>query len=1025
MTATDPARLRKPRSNTVLYIMLSLIAAGLLAVAVPLYIGIFQRASEPQTEPVQQPGPSENLTDLILSPHIVRPTINHTPADGFPFADRTLSPHGVPLGSVTRSISLLSPTSEIRVINVEIESPADDHGLHIANDTCSQTESLSKATSCHISLEWLPHRPGRLRDTVLNMEIRPPEPLPGQPVTGSWAAFRHVVPISGQLHPAPAPISVSMEPFEFGHPIPGETRSISRRLEVRNRPARILQIRRSAEVLSMQQAFRIETQDCKGTLTPPPGPEPAWCEITALWEPQPGSPALDAFVNVYYVEAGTPEHPEEGPRQILPVPVTSETGIDPAIPETHDPTTPGRAAWDLAAANFDEIHSGDPTRHIRARLYALDGPIRILEAPELFADTPLQRNGLSIQPRPCLQPGTIPAGHDCPMTIDWTIPSTATQLDANIILRWSADSDDALPQELVLTVTGSFTPPQPELLPIHDPVNTAQPATATTGDSRAQPNTPLLPEDDEGNKNATPGSDAGPAAPDDGDSTSPGPQPSAPIGAIRQQLEDTRQRSLPEPGAPEKQPRQTGGEPPAGTDPESSLAPDAAGAAATGAAQTQQQRHAAQSPSAQASHLELLAARNDLMRRRSIPVLDGGGIIRIDIPPDPRSSAPNWRDKDYTAIGIPKAPGESSRPVNLGATILAGTPIPAVLDLHIDARQPTPVTATVQRDIYAAHGDSIVIPRGSKVIGYTLAGAQLPGSTSAADTFNTAFAGRIQVHWNRIIRPDGAAFAPAAELRTADLMGRPGLPGTVNSRELSAFLSALSSIALQAGTTALLAEDITRIVSAQAGQTGTADVAGNLGQVISTPGSADTPASTTHTFRVTAEQQARQQARIALAEVLQSQFARALPPPPSVTAAAGSRMNLIPAVDLWLTPAIAPTAADPPAAEPETTPQNLTTTFPLTPEERNPSSSGSPDPLAPAPAPYIPPASLRDDYSAFEDPLLQQEFDAPAAGNGTLHQGTTQPSNGSFQSQDPPQPSGTGSLLLHAQPPATSPAWRR
>lgn len=1005
MTATPPARHPARRSNTLLYILMSLLTLALVAIAIPLYLGIFQQASNPQGDANQQPqGPSENISDFTFAPGLPsQPTIQQTPSHGFRFPDRTLSPHGIPLASVTESISLLSPTSEIRVINLHIDSPTDDHGIRVATDTCSQTESLSKATSCHITLEWLPEKHGRLRNTLLAMEIRPPEPLPGQPARPpNWAPFRHVVPISAQLHPAPPPIQVSMLPFNFNHPIPGETLNISRRLEVRNRAARILLIRRKASLLSMQQAFDIDADDCNRTLTPPPGGHPAWCEITASWSPAPGSPPLDAQVNVYYVEAATPEHPDEGPRQTLVIPVTSPSGIEAEIPPDQAPATPGTAAWEIPEADFNKFPSGSPTRIIRTRLFAKNGPIRILDVPDLFASTPHERSGLELIWDDCLEPGVIPANHDCPMNIQWNIPATPTTLNATVILRWSADTKDALPQELPLPVFGSFVPPQPELI-LLDPSSADAPQTPAATPERRQP--PQTAQDTE--ETTEPQENRQPAQTDADTTSQPEPQPPDPLRHVHERLEDILQRPIPEPIDPNRQPEPEQDTPSSAAPPQAQPPPgdEAPAAAAMQPGQVHIER--AQSSFA-AGDLQLAAARDDLMRRRSIPVLDGAGIIRIQGAKKPEPPKPRWTDPDYTMIGIPRTPGESSRPVNLSATILAGTPIPAVLDFHINALQPTPVTATVTRDIYASHGSSIVIPRGSKAIGFTLAGNQQPGATQAADSFNTAFAQRIQIHWTRLIRPDGAAFAPASEIRTTDLMGRPGLPGRINRRELASFLSALSTIALQAGTTALLADDITRIVSAQAGQTGTSDVVGSPGDVISNPGDANTAASTTHTFRVTPAQQARQQARMALTEVLQSQFAAALPPPPTVTAAAGSRMQLVPAVDLWLTPAIPAVQTQPPAdpaqEDPET-PQILTTTFPLTPEERNPSQGSQPEPYTPAPDPYTLTEPILDAYSTYETQIA-----AP----------TPQPET----AVAPEHAASQGRILQPAQPPSTNPGWR-
>ena len=998
-----PAAQRPPAARLLVFLV-GLATVLLLVIAVFLFLQIFEQASRPEQPPEDTaPAPAE-LPGIALSPHLAAlPTISASP-ESLSFPEQTLSPYGSPLEPVTGSISLLSPTASIRVINLRISSPDPGHGIAVETETCTKTESLPKATSCHISLQWSPTRPGRLKRTYLEMDIRPPAPLPGQPQDAlSWPEFRHVIPLFAELHPAPDPVRLSIPGFRFANPVPGETLRVTHRLQVFNRPVRILLVRRDAPTLSMQQSFTLDT-DCEGTLTPPPGPNPAWCEITALWKPEPGSPPLDASINIYYAEAATEDHPREGPRNLLSAAVTSPGSIPAATPAPS--RTPASASWSQTAADFGTIPAGVPQRTKRLHLHVTGAPVRILKPPELFSQSPHLSAGLKLDWDPCLQPGVLDAGYNCPLYIEWT---PASNIDATVILRWSPEREGASPQELTLPVTGTFLSTQPEPLappPGGHPAGTTRPQTTTSPDPRNPGRTGRAGPD----RQTRP-----PAQPQD----QPQFQPFSPTDAIPPEtLPETPDRFVPNPRPPE----------PVETTPEEVISADDAVIIpedlpasrlpqAPGPDSLQPVAALQPLPAPPAGLVELLsmqAARSDLLRRRAVPVLGGPGIVRV---PEtiPAAPEPRWTDPDYRHIGIRREPGQASRPVDLTTAILAGTPIPAVLDLHIDARQPTPVTATVERDVHASHGSAVIIPRGSRAIGYTVANAQQPGAPASASAYDTAFAGRIQIRWVRLIRPDGSAFAPASELRTADLMGRPGLPGRLNRRELASFLSALGSIALQAGTTAILAEDITRIVSAQGGAVGSADLIGTPGTVTSQPSTSETGPGTTHVATITAAQQARNQARLAIVEVLGSQFARALPPPPSVTATAGTRMNLIPAVDLWLTPAIpdpgflAPADPGVPPRE-QDAPAILSTTVPAIPEQRDAASRQRPE--APSYRPYsLPPLSPDPDpYRHYPREGIQTPAVLPAPED-------------LLPAPQARLPAASPSLLP-ASPPSTLPSWR-
>jgi type IV secretion system protein VirB10 len=95
-----------------------------------------------------------------------------------------------------------------------------------------------------------------------------------------------------------------------------------------------------------------------------------------------------------------------------------------------------------------------------------------------------------------------------------------------------------------------------------------------------------------------------------------------------------------------------------------------------------------------------------------------------------------------------------------------GTVIPAVTETAIDLELPGYVRAVVSRDVRGFDGTTVLIPRGSQLIGQYRAGV--------TDGQSRAF-----VVWSRALTPDGVSVdigSPAA-----DRLGRSGVPGETNT----------------------------------------------------------------------------------------------------------------------------------------------------------------------------------------------------------------------------------------------------
>lgn len=118
------------------------------------------------------------------------------------------------------------------------------------------------------------------------------------------------------------------------------------------------------------------------------------------------------------------------------------------------------------------------------------------------------------------------------------------------------------------------------------------------------------------------------------------------------------------------------------------------------------------------------------------------------------------------------------------ATVPQGTLIPAILETGLDSSHAGFARALVQRDIRGFDGSTILIPRGSRLIG------EYAGN--AAQGQKRAF-----IIWSRLIRPDGVTIAlnsPAAEP-----VGGGGVKAHVNSHFFARFSGAILQSVLNLG----------------------------------------------------------------------------------------------------------------------------------------------------------------------------------------------------------------------------------
>ena len=117
-----------------------------------------------------------------------------------------------------------------------------------------------------------------------------------------------------------------------------------------------------------------------------------------------------------------------------------------------------------------------------------------------------------------------------------------------------------------------------------------------------------------------------------------------------------------------------------------------------------------------------------------------------------------------------------------------GTVIPAILETAINSDLPGFARAVVSRDVRGFDGSTIVIPRGSKLIGQYRSGVAVGQS-------------RAFVVWSRLLTPQGVSIDIGSP--GADRLGRGGLDGETNTHFFQRFGSSILLSVLSAGLDAV------------------------------------------------------------------------------------------------------------------------------------------------------------------------------------------------------------------------------
>lgn len=123
---------------------------------------------------------------------------------------------------------------------------------------------------------------------------------------------------------------------------------------------------------------------------------------------------------------------------------------------------------------------------------------------------------------------------------------------------------------------------------------------------------------------------------------------------------------------------------------------------------------------------------------------------------------------------------------NRSMTVPQGHLIPAVLETGFDSTKPGFARAVVSRDVRGFDGKTVLIPRGSKLVGEYRSNIA-PGQN------------RAMISWTRLVRPDGMTIA--MDSPAVDTLGRGGVRASVNTHFFGRLGDALLQSTFEIGRT--------------------------------------------------------------------------------------------------------------------------------------------------------------------------------------------------------------------------------
>ena len=255
---------------------------------------------------------------------------------------------------------------------------------------------------------------------------------------------------------------------------------------------------------------------------------------------------------------------------------------------------------------------------------------------------------------------------------------------------------------------------------------------------------------------------------------------------------------------------------------------------------------------------EQAAQMRNLLAKRREGMKQGIGSKLSKITPDGRvlARAKKKQAKDFGSKTV------SSWPVDMSRMILKDKAIPAVLQRSIDSRyMSVPASAIVERHVYAEDGRNIIIPAGSKLIG-SVTGS--PGTNHVA---------KLEISWERLIRPDGGSFTLQAI--SGDAQGRGGVAAYLDEMFLARYGKPILQSTMVSAISYLVASDEPVTENQNYGTSSQSD-------------------------RAQAAQEARENFIDDMEMIFNQLIEESSSTPPVVFVPAGTRMTIFAMEDLWL-----------------------------------------------------------------------------------------------------------------------------
>lgn len=179
----------------------------------------------------------------------------------------------------------------------------------------------------------------------------------------------------------------------------------------------------------------------------------------------------------------------------------------------------------------------------------------------------------------------------------------------------------------------------------------------------------------------------------------------------------------------------------------------------------------------------IVAAREEINARRRT----SGGDVRVYRQGSFEKVQYEAKDRDWKRQGIPQE--EASFPRDMSRLITQDRTFRAVLINEIASDLSGQVVAQIEQPVYGAHGRNVLVPAGSRAIGYY-------------EPLNRIGEERLAVFWTRIITPEGINIT-LENGQGVDQMGRSGLGGNLDRRYSERYgitlLFSILSTAMQLG----------------------------------------------------------------------------------------------------------------------------------------------------------------------------------------------------------------------------------